>query len=174
VGYEGVEMELRAALEPWHVLGEQGNSAGTVRYVDSSVERLQVKVDNAIDGRHAVTCNGRRIPLHPTGTPGQYVAGVRFRAWKPYEALHPTININSPLTFDIVDTWKGRSLGGCVYHVNSPGGRNWTTMPVNPLEAEGRRLSRFRAFGHTPGPIVLEKETPGRQSFPLTLDLRKQ
>jgi uncharacterized protein (DUF2126 family) len=173
VAYDGVEMEIRAALEPWHVLGEQATQAATVRYVDSSVERLQVKVDNAIPGRHAVTCNGRVVPLHPTGTPGQFVAGVRFRAWKPYEALHPTIGINSPLTFDIVDTWKGRSLGGCIYHVNSPGGRNWTTMPVNANEAESRRLGRFRPFGHTPGPVYLTPETPGRQAFPLTLDLRK-
>ncbi len=172
VAYEGVELELRNALEPWHVLGEQGNSTGTFRYVDSSVERLQVKIDNAIEGRHALTCNGRTVHLHPTGTPGQFVAGVRFRAWRPPEALHPTIGIHSPLTFDLVDTWKGRSLGGCVYHVNSPGGRNWTSMPINANEAEGRRLCRFRPFGHSPGPIFIQPETPARRTFPLTTDLR--
>jgi uncharacterized protein (DUF2126 family) len=173
VNYDGVNLELRTALEPWHVLGEEGTPGGTVRYVDSSVEKLQVKVDNAIEGRHIVTCNGRRVPLHPTGTAGQFLAGVRYRAWQPPEALHPTIGIDAPLTFDLIDSWTGRSLGGCVYYVSSPGGRNWTTMPINANEAEGRRLSRFRAFGHTPGPIFVPPLPPMRNDFPLTLDLRR-
>jgi uncharacterized protein (DUF2126 family)/transglutaminase-like putative cysteine protease len=173
VSYDGVNMELRLALEPWHVLGEEGTPGGTVRYVDSSVEKVQVKLDNAIEGRHVVTCNGRRVPIHPTGTPGQFVAGVRYRAWQPPQALHPTIGIDAPLTFDIIDTWTGRSLGGCVYSVSSPGGRNWTTMPINFNEAEGRRLSRFRSFGHTPGPMFVPPMPPTRTDFPLTLDLRK-
>jgi uncharacterized protein (DUF2126 family) len=173
VTYDGVNMELRTALEPWHVLGEEGTPGGTVRYVDSSVEKLQVKLDNAIEGRHLVTCNGRRVPMHSTGTPGEFVAGVRFRAWQPAEALHPTIGVDAPLTFDLIDTWTGRSMGGCMYYVSSPGGRNWTMMPINANEAEGRKLSRYRAFGHTPGPIFVPPPPPARTDFPLTLDLRK-
>jgi len=170
VNYDGVNLELRQA---WHVLGEEGTPGGTVRYVDSSVEKLQVKLDNAIEGRHVVTCNGRRVPIFSTGSAGQFVAGVRYRAWQPPEALHPTIGVDAPLTFDLIDTWTGRSLGGCVYYVSSPGGRNWTTMPINANEAEGRRLSRFKPFGHTPGPMFVPPLPPARADFPLTLDLRR-
>ncbi len=171
-GYRGVEMEVRAALEPWHVLGEEATSGGTARFVDSSLERVQVKVTGVAPERYAVTCNGHALPLRPTGRVGEYVAGVRYRAWQPPSCLHPTIGVHSPLTFDLVDTWMDRSLGGCQYHVMHPGGRSFETFPVNAFEAEGRRLSRFFRMGHTPGPLRVAPPPEGAD-FPFTLDLRR-
>ena len=171
--YEGVQLELRQAIEPWNVLGEEMQAGTTSRYVDSSVERMQLKVNGMIDTRHVVTCNGRALPLHPTGTHGEFVAGVRYRAWSPPSALHPTIGVHSPLVFDIVDTWSGtgKSIGGCTYHVVHPGGRNYDTFPVNANEAEARRFARFWGHGHTPGPMSVVAE-PLNRNFPFTLDLR--
>jgi uncharacterized protein (DUF2126 family) len=168
----GVDLELRGALEPWHVMGEEGAPGGAVRYVDSSVERVQVKVGGLAPDRYALTCNGRRVPLRPTGRVGEFVAGVRYRAWQPASALHPRIGVHSPLTFDLVDTWMERSLGGCQYHVAHPGGRSYSTFPVNSFEAESRRLARFFRMGHTPGRMRVSDESPSAD-FPFTLDLRK-
>ena len=175
----GVELELRQAVEPWKVLGEEpAGGGGTARYVDSSVERVQVQVTGAVPGRHLVTCNGVPVPLAPTTTTGRLVASVRYRAWQPHSALHPSIEVHSPLRLDVIDLAAERSLGGCTYHVVHPGGRSYDVIPVNASEAESRRAGRFEERGHMTGRVdvaTLEAEARRTRSpeHPHTLDLRR-
>lgn len=193
VQIDDIELELRFAIEPWHVLGEEVTSQGTARYVDSSVERVQLHVTGITEGRHVVACNGRRLPLRRTGRKDEFIVGVRYRAWQPPSALHPTIKPHTPLVFDVIDSWNGRSIGGCTYHVSHPGGRNYDNFPVNAITAESRRGTLFTVTEHSQGPIMPPAEwaslgkflpheaPPGlmappqeelNEEFPYTLDLR--
>lgn len=172
VDIRGMRLSLRTALEPWHVMGEEGSAGGTVRYVDSSLERIELKVSGYTDNRYAISVNGVVPSLQPTGIEGEYVIGVRYKAWAPPSALHPSIGAHAPLSFDLVDNWLSRSLGGCRYHVTHPGGRNYDTLPINAFEAESRRLARFFPQQHTPGAVQLTHQATGIE-FPFTLDLRR-
>ena len=174
----GVDIELRSAIEPWNVLGEETTAGGTARYVDSSVERLQVKANGFVPGKHMLTCNGVPVPMTETGVKDEYYAGVRYRAWQPPSALHPSIEIHAPLRFDLVDLSSAMSLGGCTYHVVHPGGRNYGHPPINASEAEARRSRRFEATGHSSGAIdvtalIEAAKSSGSAEYPRILDLRR-
>jgi uncharacterized protein (DUF2126 family) len=180
-GTEGVELELRSAIEPWSVLGDDSSSGAAARYVDSSTERLQVSVRNFEPARHLVACNGSPVPLVAAGAPGHYVAGVRYKAWKPWSSLHPTLDLDTPLQFDLIDRASQLSLGGATYHVVHPGGRSYDTPPVNAKEAEARRARRFEAGAHAAGVVdvpALESQLAWRGAagadYALTLDLRRR
>jgi uncharacterized protein (DUF2126 family)/transglutaminase-like putative cysteine protease len=172
IAVEGIKLELRKALEPWNVLAEETISGRTVRSVDSSLERLQVKVSGfTTESRYLVACNGRRVPLSPTGEPGEAVAGVRYRARRLSASLHPTIPVHTPLVFDIIDRWNDRVIGRCTYHAGAPDGLPYTTRPVNATEAEDRRRARFQVSDNPPG-VVMPPDEEINPNFPMTLDLR--
>jgi uncharacterized protein (DUF2126 family) len=170
--YRSIGLELRLGLEPWHVLGEESGGGGTARYVDSSLERVQMLVNGLPPDRYQMAVNGVPLPLNPTGVEGQYVAGVRYRAWQPPSCLHPTIPVDAPLIFDLIDTWNDKSVAGCTYYVEHPGGRNPATVPINAYEAEGRRTARFAPRGHAASLMRLPKPEIIPES-PFTLDLRQ-
>ena len=192
---DDIHIEIKMAIEPWHVLGEEMSSTGTARFVDSSLERVQVKINGLTESRYNLLCNGFRVPLKNTGVQGEYIAGIRYRAWQPPSALHPTIGTDTPLVFDVYDTWTGKSVAACQYHVSHPGGRSYDTFPVNSYEAESRRISRFFDFGHTVNlvePTVNQSVATGRfitkmnilptynttteiinPEYPYTMDLRR-
>ena len=172
VSLRDMRLELRHALEPWHVLGEEQTSGGTARYVDSSAERVQARVSGWVEERYVLAATGAAVPLTATDRQGEYVAGVRFKAWQPYSALHPTIGAQTPLVFDVYDSWSGRSIGGMTHYVAHPGGRAYEDFPVNANAAEARRRSRFFTIGHTPGPMPPPAPVPGPE-YPRTLDLRR-
>ena len=172
IAAEGVELELREALEPWNVLAEETTSGRTVRSVDSSLERIQVKVSGfTAESRYVVACNGRRVPLNPTGEPGEAVAGVRYRARQLSTSLHPTIPVHAPLVFDVIDCWNERSIGRCLYHTKPPDGRTYIARPINTKEAEDRRRERFQISDNPPS-LVTPPEEEINTYFPMTLDLR--
>ena len=175
INIAGVDLRIRSAIEPWYVMGEEPGSGGTVRCVDSSVERLELLLDGLQTKRFRVICNGVSVPLHGTGVQGQYVAGIRFRAWQPPRCLHPTIPTHCPLRFEIIDTRNMRSIGACTYHVAHPGGRATDRFPINANEAEARRAARFDTLGMTGGLVEIIDAPPavGPNPYPVTLDLRR-
>jgi uncharacterized protein (DUF2126 family)/transglutaminase-like putative cysteine protease len=172
IAADGIELELRQALEPWNVLAEEAHSGRTVRTVDSSMERMQVKVSGfSIESRYAVACNGRRVPLQPTGEPGVALGGVRFRARRLSASLHPTVPVHAPLVFDLIDCLTGHSIGQCTYYVGPPDGGSYAARPANAAEADGRRMERFKVEASALSPMAAPAEEMN-PLFPMTLDMR--
>ncbi len=173
------QLELRAALEPWPVLGDR-SSAGTARPVDNSMERIQVRLIGAIGEppqadrlaqRYQVLCNGVPIPLRSTGRVGEYVAGVRYRARPADPSNSPVFSPQVPLTFEVLDTWQRLHLGGAQYHLSSPTGKTYEDLPTSPTEAQARVAERFIPFEGGPWrdkrpPLAIHPDSPH------TLDLR--
>jgi len=172
-------LELRAALEPWPVIGTM-DGGGASRPVDNSMERIQVMLTGAVGDRpqrealgdrYAVLCNGHRVPMRSTGTAGDYVGGVRFRARSTQTAPHPALAPHAPLVFQVLDTWQQTFLGGAIYHVQPPSGEPDQTLPESFEEARSRLTERFvplqrGTFPDTIPPLILHPDTP------MTLDLR--
>ena len=172
VSADGLELELRHALEPWNVLAEETVSGSTVRTVDSSMERLQVKLSGIVtEGRYVVACNGRRVPLTPTGTPGEAIAGVRYRARRLSKSLHPTVPVHAPLVFDLIDSWNSKCVAQCTYFVGHPQGLLYNGRPANAEEAEARRNERFQVAPTLPANVAIPAPEIN-PVFPMTLDLR--
>jgi uncharacterized protein (DUF2126 family) len=168
----GVSVEIRNALEPWPVLGEEPGAGGTARFVDSSMERVEVRAEGLETERFDVLVNGLAVPLRATGTAGEHVGGVRFRAWAPPSSLQPHLGIHHPLKFDLWDRWAGRSVGACAYHVWHPEGRAFLAPPLTRFEAQARRAQRFTAEGPLPWPWTPRVARP-HPEMPHTLDLRR-
>ena len=177
----GHELELRQAIEPWHVLGEEATAGGTARYVDSSVERVQVPVAGLDPHRHLVTCNGVPVPLTPTGAAGR---ALRRRALPRLAAAvgaAPHHRGARPAALRRRRPRRGARWAVRPTTSSTPAAGPTTHPPVNAAEAEARRASRFEARGHTAGRARRRRPARGRgrrrrltrRATPHTLDLRR-
>ncbi|HEY1555651.1 MAG TPA: transglutaminase family protein [Kofleriaceae bacterium] len=165
-------LELRNAIEPWHVLGEEATQTGTARYVDSSVERVELRARGLDPERYAIAVNDVIVPMRAVAGRDLRVAGVRFRAWCPPHALHPHLGLHHPLHLAIVDKWAERGVAGGAYHVWHPEGRAFDTPPLTRVEAAARRAQRFTREGPPPWPLRAREVEPHPEQ-PYTLDLRR-
>lgn len=169
---DAARVEIRNAIEPWHVLGEEATATGTARYVDSSMERLEIRAYGLDEERYVVAVNGFTLPMRRAAGRDLRVGGVRFRAWCPPHALHPHLGIHHPLRIDVVDTWAKRGVVGGAYHVWHPEGRAFDAPPLTRVEAAARRAQRFTLEGPAPWPLRARPAEPHPEQ-PYTLDLRR-
>ncbi|MGZ3422858.1 MAG: transglutaminase family protein [Polyangiales bacterium] len=167
-----VRLEVRNAIEPWNVLGEETTASGTSRYVDSSMERIEVRAEGLVAERHAVLVNGYVMPMRATPRRDEHVGGIRFRAWAPPHALHAHLGIHHPVRLDVVDLWAERSIGACAYHVWHPEGRSYDKGPLTSFEASARRAQRFTIEGPLPSPVRARRLSIHDES-PYSIDLRR-